>query len=220
MKYLFDSLQSYESSYSDALCPIRDEPDKSFMGDQKALGPLTNQEFRLFHSSFMDNVDSLKTMLQAMQIPYMGTGILPAIQHLSIPPSGCLPSNRELAITADSESPWSAVPLSFHAMPVDPVLSAANCGISSEPNPIPQQPLPVSNKWTRLKPSQQRLAPLPGAVIPDIPRGPNAWKTAVEQWDSFLKDWEPWKYTGVMRLVNGTKRSLRETIALEYDACV
>jgi hypothetical protein len=59
MKYLFDSLQSYESGHTDALCPIQNEPDESFMGDQKALGPVTNEEFHLFSMALFDTVNSL-----------------------------------------------------------------------------------------------------------------------------------------------------------------
>ncbi|KAF8226651.1 hypothetical protein L208DRAFT_1078278, partial [Tricholoma matsutake] len=31
MKYLVDSLQSYEMDYGDALCPMQNESDQSFM---------------------------------------------------------------------------------------------------------------------------------------------------------------------------------------------
>ncbi|KAJ7182077.1 hypothetical protein C8R46DRAFT_1314001 [Mycena filopes] len=37
MRYLLDSLQSYESGHGDALYPFRNEPAKSFMGDSNAL---------------------------------------------------------------------------------------------------------------------------------------------------------------------------------------
>ncbi len=219
MKYLFDSLQSYESSHGDALCPIRDEPDQSFMGDQKALQPLTNHKFRHFSASIFDTVSSLKTTLEAMEgrISFTGTGSTPpTIQHPNLSPTP--------AWHPSSNSGGAAWPV----MPTDSapqlLTSAASGSVSRNhghtPNPIPALPPSVSKQMRQPKSSQQRLAPLPGAVIPDIPQGPNAWKTAVKQWDDFLKDWEPWKYTGIMRLVNGTKRSLRERIALEYDACV
>lgn len=219
MKYLFDSLQSYESSHSDALCPIRDEPDQSFMGDQKALQPLTNHEFRHFSASIFDSVSSLKTTLAAMEgrISFTSTGSTPpTIQYPSLYPAPVwYPSSIDGGAGA-----W---PIRMPTDSAPPATLAASGSVSSNsghtPNPIPVPPsLSVSKRMQQSKASQQRPPPLPGAVIPDIPRGPNAWKMAVKQWDDFLKDWEPWKYTGTMRLVNGTKRSMRETITLEYDA--
>lgn len=188
MKYLFNSLQSYESGHSDALCPIQDEPDKSFMGDHKVLQPATNEDLHVFSSTLFD---TLKSML--------GNQVI----HGGAPP-----------ITTQHPSPAALVGVAEpaaalgHPVTVAPPTPFASVSSTSQPSARKQ------------KPSQQRLAPIPGAVIPDIPQGPNAWKVAVRQWDEFLRDWEPYKYTGPMRLVNGTKRSVRETIAVEYDACV
>ncbi|KAK2462547.1 hypothetical protein APHAL10511_005517 [Amanita phalloides] len=66
--------------------------------------------------------------------------------------------------------------------------------------------------------SQQCIAELrDGNVIPEIRRGPEAWKVAVQQWDNFLKDWPPAKYTGRANAVLGAKRNMRRTVALEFD---
>lgn len=67
----------------------------------------------------------------------------------------------------------------------------------------------------------RRLPPRPGIFIPDIPRGPDAWLTAVAQWEGTgdgggLKDWKVEWYTGEMKDVTGTKRGLRKTIAEEF----
>jgi len=224
MKYLFDSLQNYESSHSDALCPIQDEPDQSFMGDQKALQPLTNHEFRHFSTSIFDTMNSLKTTLElAMQggISLTGTGNTPPIiwQHPNLSPGtpvhpGSSSGGAAWPVMATDSAPPSQLLASAIL-----AASGSNNGHTLNPFPVPSSSV-STHRMRQSKSSQQRLAPLPGAVIPDIPRGPTAWKIAVKQWDDFLKDWEPWKYTGKMRLVNGTKRSLRETITLEYDACV
>ncbi|KAK0489204.1 hypothetical protein IW261DRAFT_1557697 [Armillaria novae-zelandiae] len=48
MKYLVDSLQSYESGHSDALHPLPKEAERSFMGDHVLEKPVTTAEFRVF----------------------------------------------------------------------------------------------------------------------------------------------------------------------------
>lgn len=53
MKYLIDSLQSYETGHGDALSPVHKEADKSFMGDHTLLQPVTKEEFRVFSSSIL-----------------------------------------------------------------------------------------------------------------------------------------------------------------------
>jgi hypothetical protein len=191
MKYLFNSLQSYESGHSDALCPIQDEPDKSFMGDHKVLQLATNEDLHVFSSTLFD---MLKSMLsnQAMH------GGVPPITAQHPSPPALLGVAEPAALTAASG----------HA--VAPFASVSNTHEAATSQP----------SASKQKPSQRRLAPIPGAVIPDIPRGPNAWKVAVQQWDEFLRDWEPYKYTRPMRLMNGTKRSIWETIAVKYDVCV
>jgi hypothetical protein len=66
--------------------------------------------------------------------------------------------------------------------------------------------------------------PLPDVQIPNIRRGPEAWKEAVKQWEEgdpdtgfkALKDWPEEWYTGSQRLHFATKRSQRRVIADEY----
>jgi hypothetical protein len=58
------------------------------------------------------------------------------------------------------------------------------------------------------------------ARIPNIPRGKDNWRKAVEQWDTLLRDWPEENYTGEMRTTAGMKRSLRQTIAEEYERWV
>ena len=48
IKYLVYSLQNYESGHGDALHPIPLDPEKTFMGDDLALKPVTNDEFHQF----------------------------------------------------------------------------------------------------------------------------------------------------------------------------
>lgn len=44
MKYLIDSLQSYETGHSDALCPIQREADEWFMGEHQGSRPVTQHD--------------------------------------------------------------------------------------------------------------------------------------------------------------------------------
>ena len=166
MKYLFNSLQSYESGHGDALCPIQDKPDKSFMGDHKSLKLVTNEDLRLFSSSLFD---TLKIMLGSQPImhPFMGTSMSLAAQHPS------------LTLLGASE-PAPIITSGHH------VTSPATPSPTSSSDMNPNQP-----PLTKQRLSQQHMAPVPGAMIPDIPQGPNAWKVAIQQWDGFLRDWEP-----------------------------
>ncbi|KAJ7930271.1 hypothetical protein B0H13DRAFT_1518971, partial [Mycena leptocephala] len=59
MRYLLDSLQSYESGHGDALYPFRPEPDKIFMSDHNALQPPTTAEFRVFSEQILTKLDGL-----------------------------------------------------------------------------------------------------------------------------------------------------------------
>jgi hypothetical protein len=54
-----DSLQSYESGHGDALHPIPLDPEKTFMGDDLALKPLTNHEFYRFKNSLDEKLDAI-----------------------------------------------------------------------------------------------------------------------------------------------------------------
>jgi hypothetical protein len=59
IKYLVDSLQSYESGHGDALHPIPLDPEKTFMGDDLALKPVTNHEFFRFKNSLDAKLDAI-----------------------------------------------------------------------------------------------------------------------------------------------------------------
>jgi hypothetical protein len=65
IKYLVDSLQSYESGHGDALHPIPLDPEKNFMGDHLALKPVTNHEFYEFKHSLNRLDDKLDTIIMS-----------------------------------------------------------------------------------------------------------------------------------------------------------
>jgi hypothetical protein len=68
-----------------------------------------------------------------------------------------------------------------------------------------------------------KAIPIPGLRIPNLPQGPDAWRTAVKQWEEpdettgkALKDWPVEWYTGPMKPIYATKRKDRQIIAEEY----
>ncbi|KAJ7442897.1 hypothetical protein B0H11DRAFT_1932093 [Mycena galericulata] len=65
MRYLMDSLQSYETGHSNALCPIPREADKSFMGDHLLLKPVDTGEFRLFTSQILKSLGDITSGAQS-----------------------------------------------------------------------------------------------------------------------------------------------------------
>ncbi|KAJ7644798.1 hypothetical protein FB45DRAFT_976028 [Roridomyces roridus] len=56
MRYLLDSLQSYESGHGDALNPHRLRLDQSFMGEHDALQPATVAELRAFEKTVVTTI--------------------------------------------------------------------------------------------------------------------------------------------------------------------
>lgn len=227
MKYLFDSLQSHESDHSHALCPVQSEQEKSFMGDQKLLQPVTNQDFQLFSRSLFDHINNLNLQAAAPLAP----GYHPAIT----PTSSCIAQPHPLGVTAITQYSGALNPVQllphasesitreantisfnpscFSSVPVPPALT--------QPPPLPPPPLPPSTSHGRkTSGSVKKRPPIPGATIEAIPRGPDGWRVAVRQWDENLKDWDESMYKGDMRLVTAMNRKMRETIALEYDMYV
>ncbi|KAJ7827711.1 hypothetical protein B0H13DRAFT_2373687 [Mycena leptocephala] len=65
MRYLMDSLQTYETRHSNALCPIPREADKSFMGDHLLLKPVDTGEFRLFTSQILKSLGDITSSAQS-----------------------------------------------------------------------------------------------------------------------------------------------------------
>ena len=81
MKYLFNSLQHLESDYSNALCPVQKEYNKSFTGNQKLLQAMTVEEFQLFSKSFFDHIKDLKAALIPLMQPLPAAPPLWALRY-------------------------------------------------------------------------------------------------------------------------------------------
>lgn len=185
IKYLTDSLQSYETGYSDALCPVRKEAEKSFMGEHALLRPATYNDLQ----QFMNLV--ISTIQTGFSTSYNRPGTCAACCCHQVPGSEP-PANTQ-----------------HYAVVSQPIHSAVQTRQQSHQ--------PEAATRTIGDGQAGPLAPLASACIPDIPRGKGNWRKAVEQWDSFLRDWPTENYTGRMRIVSASKRMIRQTIAEEYD---
>ena len=82
VKYLVDSLQRYENDYGNALCPVQNEPDQSFMGDHALLQPVTANEFRMFGTTIMSALKASSTTACSQLV---NTGLTNPIISESIP---------------------------------------------------------------------------------------------------------------------------------------
>jgi len=73
IKYLVDSLQSFENGHGDALHPIPIDPTNFFMGDDSAIKPATSEEVRQLAASVHRTVDSLSTTVHSVLLQTTNT---------------------------------------------------------------------------------------------------------------------------------------------------
>ncbi|KAJ7097829.1 hypothetical protein B0H15DRAFT_773173 [Mycena belliarum] len=211
MRYLLDSLQSYESGHGDALYPFRMEPAKSFMGDHNALQPPTTAEFRVLGNQLLTTLDTLVTASQPSAIAAMVIQQTAALSSLGITRS-----------TSDSAIPSSAPPKL--PRPVHMSASGSHLALDSAVPDENNQHFTGSDEGSTL--TMINVIPLPGAIIPGVGKDGTAWKRAIDQWYHGdptkglvlpLKDWPTDWYTGSMRLKTGALYSNRKLLAEEYE---
>ena len=99
MKYLVDSLQRHENDYGNALCPVQNEPDQSFMGEHAILQPVTVNEFRMFGTTIMS---ALKTPESAACTQLVNNSLTNPIISIPTPTSTGQP---EQTPTTPSQAP-------------------------------------------------------------------------------------------------------------------
>ncbi|KAJ7205193.1 hypothetical protein GGX14DRAFT_368123 [Mycena pura] len=211
MKYLLDSLQSYESGHGDALYPLRTAPEKSFMGEHTSLQPPTTAEFRIFGDQLMAKLDGLASVSTTTTAGAYTTTAL--MQQTSFPPP--------------------PLPLRLTVSPARPTLEATSCHVSQANNSHPGQAMSNSDSDSSLGSipdiSGNTFVPIPGAIIPGVGKDEIAWKRAIDQWFDGdpargltipLKDWPAEMYTGRMRLITGTLYSNRKILAEEFQRYV
>ncbi|KAF8067580.1 hypothetical protein FPV67DRAFT_1561929 [Lyophyllum atratum] len=213
MKYLLDSLQSYENTHSDALHPVpRGSNGLSAIGEGASV---TVGEIRELKRSVDEKMDSLDRNMEhrmdnmVSQISArLGATHLPTVP-LSWPVSRDPQQDAYAAHTmrtASAPYPPRAASVSSHAESVS--------GSSDD-----------SQSLTGRKRTRQHLGPLSGVLIPNLKAGHGVWKRAIKQWEDgddeiglkALKDWPKEWYTDSMRLVTGSKRRERELVAIAYN---
>ena len=197
IKYLVDSLQSYETDYGDALCPMATEADKSFMGDHVLIQPVTTNEFRMFSTAIFSMLEKANS-----SIP----------NSTMVTPTNSFVTPRILTATNDPFHDHNLI--SQRAAPTPSPL------ISPDPAAMtPDMDSTTLSKATNL--------PIMDINIPDLPRCKGTWERAIAQWFEpdpttgiALKDWPVEWYTGIMRSKTGSKRSHRALVAEEYTRYV
>ncbi|KAJ7903886.1 hypothetical protein B0H13DRAFT_2335089 [Mycena leptocephala] len=203
MRYLMDSLQSYESGHGDALNPHRLEADKSFIGDHDALKAPTVAEFRTLSENIFTQLDDFSAQIRSNHSPSNPDAPI----HGSVTTAFNFMSLSALA-------PASAAALPTTATTSSNVIPPNNFSQSSPG----QDPSPMDED------EPTTVMPLPAVSIPGVGRDANSWRRAIDQWEIGdpnvgmipQKDWPLRYYTGPMRLFPGTLYSHRKLLALEY----
>lgn len=242
MKYLVDSLQSYETSHSDALCPVQREAEKSFMGEHKLFEPLTVNEFRTISSSITHTIkETINTAIASIVVP--GHSDPPAGQRPSRVPTanhqemviGNVCRTQLLALPTATE-PDSAMPPTSHSTPLPPLRSIFPRlrDSASEHLQLPglhcfPASQPAAQTTTKDKAKALSPCPHPLWIIPDLPRGAkDAWRQAADQYENGIPQlnlpplcsWDEKYYKGAMRSYNAMKISIWKTIAEEFARSV
>ncbi|KAJ6587601.1 hypothetical protein DFH09DRAFT_1245331 [Mycena vulgaris] len=220
MRYLLDSLQSYESGHGDALYPFRTEPAKSFMGDHNSLQPPTTAEFRVLGEQILKKLETLSTATQ----PSISV-IAAMLVHQSSSLSTLHISDSSVSTVLSSSS-------TSHQL--SGVVAAPQIDTTPHFSSLPGRPSMTRDDLDRrLVPTSTvdasdtiSVVPVAGAVIPGVGKDDGAWSPAINQWyhgDPVkglvirLKNWPTHWYTGSMRLKTGTLYSNRKLLAEEYE---
>ncbi|KAF8958352.1 hypothetical protein BDZ97DRAFT_1906545 [Flammula alnicola] len=189
IKYLVDSLQSFENSHGDALHPIPIEPGDFFLGDHIAMKPATAEEVHQLGASVNENICTLATTVQS------------ALSQTTWP-SFCGPGLARLLASGRSRHITS-----INTMPAN--------AVSHQVDPFQSGP-PTSSCSSRSRSVSPSTLPLPGVSIPSL--GPlKQWTEVDPETGLALKDWPAKWYSGLMRDKTGSLRSQRELLFMEYQ---
>ena len=211
IKYLVDSLQSYETGHGDALCPIPTEADKSFMGEHVNLAPPSTEEIRQWKLSMDRSLGNVVSeIVGQVTAAFAGTRLSqspsPEPDTAAPPPPNSVISLQERTVRHSRDRP-SSMPYPANAPSRAQSVSAS----SSDTDGSATTQSPGTN-----------LAPIPGVVIRDVKN----WRDVIQQWDVgdtgmiALKDWPKEWYQGSMKKYTGSLYSQRKKIAEEYERCV
>ncbi|KAG1838264.1 hypothetical protein F4604DRAFT_1600650 [Suillus subluteus] len=228
IRYLLDELTRYEKNHRDALCPIPREGDESFNGDHILTAPVTAAETRELKMSFDRELTRLSGKVEevldklTLTPPVSSSSSPPPSQFSQLSISTPIPSLPSPLLSPPPAQPLQRTP--SHEASHEP-LSGSYTTSSATHNVYARR---ITTAPTGTPQQQKKNAPIPGIGIPDLPRGLEAWRAAVKQWEDpaasiggkALKDWPEEWYTGPMRTITGVKRNIRKVIATEFYRCV
>ncbi|KAF5367338.1 hypothetical protein D9615_010283 [Tricholomella constricta] len=216
MKYLLDSLQSYENGHGDALHPVPRGYGESFLGERVEAAPVTANEVRELKRSVNDKIDSIDRSVETKLDNLFSrfTSTLAATHLITAGPTSLVERSERSARTLRiASTPYPTYPFSAVSGSTETVPSLNEDDVSQE----------VPNLSTCHHKRGQRPVPIQGINIPNLK--PGAWKQAIDQWEKgdatiglvALKDWPRAWYTGEMRTFTSSKRRERQLIVLAYN---
>jgi len=217
IKYLVDSLQSFESGHGDALHPIPTDPINFFMGDHTATAPATTEEVRQLSASISRNIQALATTVESAFSKTTNR------QDISQPMIGEVQTVGGTNTAGLGYEHPGSNQLAFQVG-----LPQSNEGWDSQMTTVSHQPhmSDSTSQHSRLG-SHRRSAsapPIADVSIPSLSRAPGAWRRALKQWTEVdphtglaLKDWPAKWYRGLMKDKTASLRSQRQVIFEEYE---
>lgn len=216
MKYLVDSLQSFETGHSDALYPGEVEKHKTFLTEGKLHKPVTRAELRVdLQSAFVTTKKENQPFPALVDQPYGFSPKTPSITW-------------QMKAPADLQRgiPAVSMPTALQMAPVTiPVMPFQN---TQQGGPREGGAVDMSRanaEHCSLHHEQPSLETHATAYIPNLARGFHSWREAVRQWEEGiptqgilpLRDWDKSLFTKRMREKTGAKRHIRQIIAYEYN---
>ncbi|CAA7265651.1 unnamed protein product [Cyclocybe aegerita] len=201
IKYLVDSLQSYENGHGDALHPIPIEKDVTLLGDHVGLAPATNSDISQLRSSFLSEIQT--------EIQTLSTTINSQLSAIAETASATHLPTHEVTV----QRSMSRELRSAEIAPYPPTKFRSSVQLLASQSPGPEVDAPALHE----------SLPLSKVSIPDLGQERGAWRRAIFQWMAAdgetglaLKDWPLEWYTGSMRTIMGSKRNLRQVVYEEY----
>jgi hypothetical protein len=198
IKYLVDSLQSFENGHGDALHPIPIDPTNFFMGDDSAMKPATSEEVRQLAASVHRTVNTLSTTVHSALLQTAN-----ARSHLT--PQSTVEGQIESIINVPGISEAQNPQIGSES-------TASRSSESESVSSFESQPVSPSS------------LPIAGVSIPSLGHARGAWRRAIKQWTDVdeqtglaLRDWPAKWYTGLMRTTTGSSRGQRQVIFEEYE---
>ncbi|PPQ82236.1 hypothetical protein CVT26_009348 [Gymnopilus dilepis] len=214
IKYLVDSLQSFENGFGHSLHPIPIQPNVTFMGDHVAAASVTGEELRQFSYFVNRRFDDVVTLMTSFPRGITGHAVgngrqapLPGVESTLRVPVPNQVSRLGSASAASICQTEDTAPALLHPMLA---LSIEDTQVDSQDAALP-------------KPARA-MPLLPKVCIPLLGRASGAWRRAIRQWEEVdpatgkaLKDWPPDWYRDEQRLKVGSARSQRQVIYEEFE---